>query len=130
MACCAFALFLVGQIALVLGGLRRRLPRVLRGRDPATRRNAATAWKLHPAPPPSLEPSAAARPRRAWRLRRGWVVLALAADLAAGGAALAWMHTTPDAGPAPAEASIGPGAGDLTTASWWCSGATDPIRFD
>jgi hypothetical protein len=81
MACCAFALFIVGQIAAWLGGVRELLP--ARFRASAERPNHVTAWRLETAPAP------VARGRRlAPRRVAGWVAVALALEIGlVGGAA-------------------------------------------
>jgi hypothetical protein len=81
MACCAFALFIVGQIAAWLGGVRELLP--ARFRASAERPNLVTAWRLDAAPAPAKVDRRLA-PRRV----AGWVAVALALEIGlVGGAA-------------------------------------------
>jgi hypothetical protein len=109
MACCAFALFILGQIAAGFVALRRAVPFGLLGRpslEPTV--NVATAWQLG-APVDAVAPGAgAARRRVAGRA----VAVAALLELALVGAAAAWglhgAHTSAHA------------AEMLDTDTFWC----------
>ncbi len=94
MACCAFALFVLGQIATGLLALRRAVPFGLLGRPSAAPRpNPATAWQLAAESP--LPRTRAGATRLAWRAPgRAFAVVALL-ELALVGAAAIWgLHGT------------------------------------
>lgn len=119
MACCAFAIFVIGQIAVFFGGLRVLVPRRFRRAEGEPRVYAETAWQLHPAPAgiaPAVAPSLRRKSFRRWLLAGG-----LVAELALGGAAFAW--TRGEHPPAPAETPAG-------WASVWCSGAVAAAARD
>jgi hypothetical protein len=102
MACCAFALFVIGQVVAFLAMVRRTLG-LGAARDSGPPHNPATAWQLH---------GAVSLPRRS-RRRLGPALLLIAmleVGLVAAGAA--WLRSGE---PSPGAA---PGAQWLDTA--WC----------
>jgi len=121
-ACCAFAVFLLGQLLAALAWLRGLLPRPLRG---ASSGDAAvdpvTAWRLLPATPGLLAPAPAARalPRR---LRRS-LLLAVGLELAilgvgALGLSASRSHPRPGRAPGLVEAGV---------TSFWCRSLLAPV---
>ncbi|MBM4335332.1 MAG: hypothetical protein FJ108_05365 [Deltaproteobacteria bacterium] len=87
MACCAFALFILGQIAAGFVALRRAVPFGLLGRpslEPTV--NAATVWQLGAQLDPVAPGAGAAR----WRSAGRAVAAAALLELALVGAAAAW----------------------------------------
>ncbi len=87
MACCAFALFILGQIATGFVALRRAVPFGLLGRpslEPTV--NAATAWQLGTQIDAVAPGAGAAR----WRVAGRAVAVAALLELALVGAAAAW----------------------------------------
>jgi len=115
MACCAFAVFLLGQIAVFFGGLRVLVPRRFRRNDSDPPIHAATAWQLVPAGATPVPPP----PRSG--LRRWLLVTGLAVELAAGGVAFTWTRGEhPSAAPNPAS----------PWTSVWCSGALRTTNGD
>jgi hypothetical protein len=89
MACCAFALFILGQLAAGFVAMRRAVPFGLLGRpslEPTL--NPATAWQLGAAPL-----AVAALPgatRSGWRTAGRALSIAALFELALVGAAAAW----------------------------------------
>lgn len=92
MACCAFALFILGQIAAGFVALRSAVPFGLLGRPSLTPTpNPATSWQL--AAEPALLASSAGAPRFAWRTTgRAFAVAALLELVLVGGAAIWGLH--------------------------------------
>lgn len=89
MACCAFALFILGQIAAGFVALRRAVPFGLLGRpsiEPTL--NAATAWQLG-APVDAMAAGAGTGAAR-WRSAGRAVAVVALLELALVGAAAAW----------------------------------------
>lgn len=106
MACCAFALFLVGQALAFFAALRRRMPlRWLGDPDAGPRPNPATAWHLGQGPAQLGE--APAGPGRARRLLRP-LVLAVCLEAALAVAGVGWItrHLTAETEAAPASLQL------------------------
>ena len=103
MACCAFALFLVGQALAFFAALRRRVPtRWLGEPDAGPRLNPATAWQLGQEPALAGE-AQAGRGRGARRLLAPLVLVAcLEATLVVGGVGWITLHLRADTEAAPA----------------------------
>ncbi len=117
MACCAFAVLIVSQIAVFLGGLRVLLPRRFHLDQSLPHVHAATAWKLYP-----TQEGVASLP--SMRRRRGsprrWLLAAgLAVELALGGAALVWIR-----------GEHRPAVADPAWTSVWCSGTVVTATMD
>ncbi len=111
MACCAFAIFLIGQVLAFFGVLRRWGPFGRIG-SPATEAapNLATAWQLHPESSGAVRPQGESR-RRNRRLAWG---LALGIEVALMMGGVAWLGRHMDfPGSQPARV----GMADVTS---WC----------
>jgi hypothetical protein len=68
LACCAFAVFLLGQLVAALAWLRRHLPRPLRPAATATlESDPVTSWQLFPSSPDLAPATGAGRPARGLR---------------------------------------------------------------
>jgi hypothetical protein len=110
MACCAFALFVLGQIAAMFAAFRRAVPFGLLGRpslEPDL--NPATAWQLG-----ATAPAVAVRPRRRMAVRA--LVVAAGIELVLlGGGALWALH-----GAHASEHASAPGGADTI----WCWSGT------
>jgi hypothetical protein len=117
MACCAFALFVIGQIGALLVAIGRALGLSVEDGPPPV--NPATAWQLHAAPAtavgaPAFAVGAPANGRRRLAPALGLIVV-LEIGLVATGAA--WVHR---AGPVPDGTS-------LVSLGAWC-GRPPPVR--
>lgn len=111
MACCAFALFILGQIAAGFVALRRAVPFGLLGRpslEPTL--NAATAWQLG-AQVEAVAPGAGVVAAR-WRPAGRAIAVAALLELALVGAAAAWGLNGAHASAHAAET--------LDTDTFWC----------
>lgn len=107
MPCCAFALFVIGQIAAFCLAIGRALG-ISGARDGGPALNPATAWQLHAAPAAPLPR------RRAPRLAPALVLVALL-EVALVAAGAAWLRGGDDA----------PGA---TSGTFWCRGPVSVVE--
>ncbi len=120
MACCAFAVFLLGQLVAAFAWLRRQLPRPLRRAGSAiVEVDPATSWQLFPAAPALV---AAPGLRRRSRAARHALLVAVGLELAILGAgALGLAASRSRAAPGGTPRSTG------ASTSFWCRSLLAPV---